>query len=128
MENNIQNLIEEKTSEFNKIAVQLGISGTLGLATSGLVFTASRAATAIGSDAIAGSLGGPIGTIAGVFIGTFTFFGQSYYNFKKNKNDILKLEIDLRNATNVCYEVFQNNAKDGYEENKFLFQNDLKYL
>ena len=37
IENNIQNLIDNKTSEYDKLAVQLGISGTLGLATSGLV-------------------------------------------------------------------------------------------
>ena len=126
IENNIQNLIDSKTTEYNKLAVQLGISGTLGLATSGLVFTASRAATAIGSDALAGSLGGPVGTVAGIFIGTFTFLGQTYYSFKKNKDDILKLEVDLRNATNVCYEVFKDNAKDGFEENKFIFEKDLK--
>ena len=125
VENNIQNLIDSKTSEYNKLAVQLGISGTLGLATSGLVFTASRAATAIGSDAIAGSLGGPVGTVAGIFIGTFTFLGQSYYSFRKSKDDILKLEIDLRNATNVCFEVFKDNAKVGYEENKFVVEKDL---
>ena len=126
IENNIQNLIDSKATEYNKLAVQLGISGTLGLATSGLVFTASRAATAIGSDALAGSLGGPVGTVAGIFIGTFTFLGQTYYSFKKNKDDILKLEVDLRNATNVCYEVFKDNAKDGFEENKFIFEKDLK--
>ena len=125
IENNIQNLIDNKTSEYDKLAVQLGISGTLGLATSGLVFTASRAATAIGSDAIAGSLGGPVGTVAGIFIGTFTFLGQSYYSFKKSKDDILKLEIDLRNATNVTFEVFKDNAKVGYEENKFMVEKDL---
>ena len=125
IENNIQNLIDNKTSEYEKLAVQLGISGTLGLITSGFVFTASRAATVIGSDAIAGSLGGPVGTVAGLFIGTFTFLGQSYYGFKKNKDDILKLEIDLRNATNVSFEVFKDNAKSGYEENKFMVEKDL---
>ena len=52
--------------------------------------------------------------------------GQTYYSFKKNKDDILKLEVDLRNATNVCYEVFKDNAKDGFEENKFIFEKDLK--
>ena len=125
IENNIQNLIDNKKSEYEKLAVQLGISGTLGLITSGFVFTASRAATVIGSDAIAGSLGGPVGTVAGLFIGTFTFLGQSYYGFRKNKDDILKLEIDLRNATNVSFEVFKDNAKSGYEENKFMFEKDL---
>ena len=125
IENNIQNLIDNKKSEYEKLAVQLGISGTLGLITSGFVFTASRAATVIGSDAIAGSLGGPVGTVAGLFIGTFTFLGQSYYGFRKNKDDILKLEIDLRNATNVSFEVFKDNAKSGYEENKFMVEKDL---
>jgi hypothetical protein len=35
------------------------------------------------------------------------------------------LEIDLRNATNVCFEVFKDNAKVGYEENKFVVEKDL---
>ena len=85
IENNIQNLIDNKKSEYEKLAVQLGISGTLGLITSGFVFTPSRAATVIGSDAINGSLGEPVGTVAGLVIGIFTFLGQSYYGFKKIK-------------------------------------------
>ena len=35
------------------------------------------------------------------------------------------MEIDLRNATNVTFEVFKDNAKVGYEENKFMVEKDL---
>ena len=77
LENSLKNLYSKRIKEFKQIGISLGISSTLGIATTGFVFGLNSFCNFIGTQIITGSLVGPVGTVAGATVGTITFLGQT---------------------------------------------------
>ena len=88
----IKNLMQNHKNSFGQILTSFGISGVVGGATS---FLAGRAASVIGTDAIAGTFGGPIGIGVGIAVGFGTLFGQARYHYKKNRELINSIYDDM---------------------------------
>jgi hypothetical protein len=78
----IKDLMENQKNSLVQILTGFGISGVIGGAAS---FVAGRAASIIGADAAAGTLGGPIGIGVGIVFGVGTLIGQAGLHYKKNR-------------------------------------------
>ena len=125
LENSLKNLYSKRIKEFKQIGISLGISSTLGIATTGFVFGLNSFCNFIGTQIITGSLVGPVGTVAGATVGTITFLGQTIYLQKKNKNHLIQLENDLKNAINCTLDINLNNVINAFEENKCYIEKNL---
>ena len=125
LKNSIKNLFSKKIEEFKELGISIGISSTLGLATTGFVFGINSAANFIGSEIIAGALVGPIGVVAGAAICTLSFLGRTIYLQKKNKSDLIILENNLKNATHISLDYDLLNIQYAFEENKCYIERNL---
>ena len=125
LKNSIKNLFSKKIEEFKELGISIGISSTLGLATTGFVFGINSAANFIGSEIIAGALVGPIGVVAGAAICTLSFLGRTLYLQKKNKTDLINLENDLKNAIQISLDYDLLNIQYAFEENKCYIERNL---
>ena len=125
LKNSVKNLFSKKIEEFKELGISIGISSTLGLATTGFVFGINSAANFIGSEIIAGALVGPIGVVAGAAICTLSFLGRTIYLQKKNKSDLIILENDLKNATHISLDYDLLNIQYAFEENKCYIERNL---
>ncbi len=125
LENSLKSLYSKRIKEFKQIGISLGISSTLGIATTGFVFGLNSFCNFIGTQIITGSLVGPVGTVAGATVGTITFLGQTIYLQKKNKNHLIQLENDLKNAINCTLDINLNNVINAFEENKCYIEKNL---
>ena len=88
----INNLIQNQKNSFGQILASFGISGVVGGTAS---FLAGRAASVIGTNAAAGTFGGPIGIGVGIAVGFGTLFGQASYHYKKNREMINSIYDDM---------------------------------
>ena len=125
LKNSVKNLFSKKIEEFKELGISIGISSTLGLATTGFVFGLNSAANLIGSEIIAGTLVGPIGVVAGAAICTISFLGRSIYLQKKNKGDLITLEKNLKDATQISLDYNLTNIQYAFEENKCYIERNL---
>ena len=90
----IKDLMENQRNSLVQILTGFGISGVIGGAAS---FVAGRAASIIGADAAAGTLGGPIGIGVGIFFGVGTLIGQAGLHYKKNRELINEVFNSMNN-------------------------------
>ena len=125
LKNSVQNLFSKKVEEFKQLGISIGISSTLGLATTGFVFGLNSASSFIGSQIIAGALVGPIGIVAGAAICAVSFLGRTLYLQKKNKTDLINLENDLKNAIQISLDYDLLNIQYAFEENKCYIERNL---
>ena len=88
----INNLIQNQKNSFGQILASFGISGVVGGTAS---FLAGRAASVIGTNAAAGTFGGPIGIGVGIAVGFGTLFSQASYHYKKNREMINSIYDDM---------------------------------
>jgi len=123
---NIQNLINLNNFDFEycydeiakDLLIRLGVSSGIAVASGAIGFGISRVLTLITADAVSGSIAGPVGTIAGTAVGLITLVGSSYKYFMDNKNSYFKRYEDLKNKTNLFFELLREKL------NEFNFKNN----
>lgn len=113
-------------NELQKALQNLGISATTGVVSGLTTFGITRLIAIIGTDALVGSSGGPIGTIIGIIIGLGSFIGQGLYNIFRNKKKIELVHQDLETATKICVQLLIQKVKDFAEVNKKEMNNMLE--
>lgn len=83
-------------------------SGGIGLASGLITVGLTRIVSILASDAISGTIMGPIGTIAGATVGTISLLGTSMYHLLKNKKKLTQkfqqLQQNLITVLNMVYD------------------------
>lgn len=133
---NIQNMINLNNFDFDfyydtiakDLLIRFGVSSGIGLASGFIGFGLSRILTIITADAVSGSVAGPVGTVAGATVGILTMLGTSYTYFSNNKSEFKKKYLEMKEKTQIFYDLLKDKIQEFYNKNKEEINTRLKKL
>ena len=121
----IQNLLQKNYNTFGQILASFGISGIVGGTAS---FLTGRAVTIVGTNAAAGTFGGPLGIGVGVVLGIGTLVAQTRNHFKGNRGTINAVYEEINNNILQMVNHVEDSISKEIEKITQSMENDIKEI